>query len=127
MAHEILELRSVHATDGYSHVAKDGKTLHISGQVSRDIQGNLVGQGDIKAQTRQVLTNLQNILDEVGGSLNNVAKLTTILTHHSYRETFRKIRPEFFKDPLPANTLFVVESLASPDFLIEIEAIAVLD
>ena len=66
MAHEILELRSVHATDGYSHVAKDGKTLYISGQVSRDLDGSLVGQGDIELQTRQVLTNLQNILEEVG-------------------------------------------------------------
>ncbi len=127
MAHEILEISSVHATDGYSHVAKDGSTLYISGQVARDLQGNLVGQGDIEAQTRQVLTNLQNILEEVGGSLTNVAKLTTILTHHGYRETFRKVRPEFFQDPLPANTLIVVESLASPDFMIEIEAIAVLD
>ena len=127
MAHEILELTSVHTTDGYSHVAKNGNTFYISGQVARDLQGNLVGKGDIEAQTRQVLTNLQNILEEIGGDLSNIAKLTTILTHHSYREAFRNVRGEFFKDPLPANTLIVVESLASPDFLIEIEAIAVLD
>jgi|TARA_Y100000294_G_scaffold104115_1_gene96835 enamine deaminase RidA (YjgF/YER057c/UK114 family) len=127
MAHEILELRTVHPADGYSHVAKAGKTLYISGQVARDLQGNLVGPGDIEAQTRQVLTNLQNILGEAGGNLGNIAKLTTILTHHSYRETFRKVRHEFFQEPLPANTLMVVESLASPDFMIEIEAIAELD
>ncbi|MDP6390275.1 MAG: RidA family protein, partial [Alphaproteobacteria bacterium] len=84
MAHEILELRTVHPADGYSHVAKAGKTLYISGQVARDLQGNLVGPGDIEAQTRQVLTNLQNILGEAGGNLGNIAKLTTILTHHSY-------------------------------------------
>ena len=129
MAHEILTLKSVHQTEkyGYSHVAKNGNTLYISGQLARDHGVDCVGRGDIEAQTRQVLTNLQNILEEVGGSLRNVAKLTTILTHHSYRETFRKVRPEFFQDPAPANTLIVVESLASPDFLIEIEAIAVLD
>ena len=118
MAHEILTLKSVHQTEkyGYSHVAKNGNTLYISGQVARDHGVDCVGRGDIEAQTRQVLTNLQNILEEVGGSLRNVAKLTTILTHHSYRETFRKVRPEFFQDPAPANTLIVVESLASPDF-----------
>ena len=129
MAHEILTLKSVHQTEkyGYSHVAKNGSTLYISGQVARDHGVDCVGRGDIEAQTRQVLTNLQNILEEVGGSLRNVAKLTTILTHHSYRETFRKVRPEFFQEPAPANTLIVVESLASPDFLIEIEAIAALD
>ena len=107
MAHEILTLKSVHQTEkyGYSHVAKNGNTLYISGQVARDHGVDCVGRGDIEAQTRQVLTNLQNILEEVGGSLRNVAKLTTILTHHSYRETFRKVRPEFFQEPAPANTL----------------------
>ena len=127
MAHEILKLTSVHQTNGYSHVAKNGNTLYISGQIAQNVQGVLVGPGDIESQTRQVLTNLQNILKEVGGSLSDVAKLTTIITHHSYRDVFRKIRSEYFQDPAPANTLIVVESLASPDFLIEIEAIAVLN
>ena len=127
MAHEILNLNSVHATDGYSHVAKAGNTLYISGQVARDLQGDLVGPGDIEAQVRQVLTNLKNILEETGGTLDNIAKLTTLLTHHGYRDTYRKVRQEFFQDPPPANTLMIVESLASPDFMVEIEAIAVLD
>ena len=127
MAHEILQLKSVHSPNGYSHVARNGTTYYISGQISLDLQGNLVGKGDIEAQTRQALTNLQNILEEIGGDLANVAKLTTLLTHPSYRDAFRKVRGEFFKDPPPANTLMVVESLATADFLIEIEAIAVVD
>ena len=127
MAHEILTLKSVHPTDGYSHVAKAGKTLYIAGQVAKDLQGNLVGRGDFEAQARQVFTNLKNILEETGGSLNHIVKLTTFLTHFSFRSAYRNIRQAYFKEPFPANTLLIVESLASPDYMIEVEAIAVLD
>ena len=127
MAHEILKLTSVHPTDGYSHVAKAGNTLYIAGQVAKDPQGNLVGKGDIETQVRQVFTNLKNVLEESGGSLNHIVKLTTFLTHFNYRETYRNVRKEFLQAPFPANTMLIVESLASPDYMIEIEAIAVLD
>jgi enamine deaminase RidA (YjgF/YER057c/UK114 family) len=129
MAHEILQLKSVHETKdrGYSHVAKAGKTLYIAGQVARDIEGKLVGKGDVEAQARQVYTNLKNILQEAGGGLKNIVKMTTILTHYGNVESCRKIRKEFFGDIQPPNTLMIIESLASPDFMMEVEAIAVLD
>jgi enamine deaminase RidA (YjgF/YER057c/UK114 family) len=129
MAHGILQLKSVHETKdrGYSHAAKVGKTLYIAGQVARDVQGNLVGKGDFEAQVRQVYTNLKNILQEAGGDLKNIVKMTTILTHYDYIESRRKIHNEFFGDIMPPNTLMIIESLASPDYLIEVEAIAVLD
>ena len=129
MAHDILQLKSVHETKdrGYSHVAKVGKTLYIAGQVARDVRGKLVGKGDVEAQARQVYTNLKNILEEAGGGLRNVVKTTTILTHYSNVEGYRKIRNEFFGNIMPPNTLLIIESLASPDFMIEVEAIAVLD
>ena len=127
MAHEMLTLKSVHPTDGYSHVAKAGTTLYIAGQVAKDLQGNLVGRGDFEAQARQVFTNLKNILEETGGTLTHIVKLTTFLTHFSFRQAYRNVRQEFLQEPFPANTLLIVESLASPDYMIEIEAIAVLD
>jgi reactive intermediate/imine deaminase len=127
MAHEILKLSSVHSTVGYSHATKAGNTLYVSGQIAKDIEGRLVGNGDIETQVRQVLTNLKNILDEAGGSMQNIAKMTTLLTHYKYIETYRGVRDEFFQEPYPANTLLIVESLALPDFMVEIEAIAVLD
>lgn len=129
MAHEMLRLKSVHDTKdrGYSHVAKAGKTLYIAGQVARDLDGKLVGKGDIDAQARQVYTNLKSILTEAGGDLANIVKTTTILTHYSHIERYRVIRNEFFGEVMPPNTLLIVESLASPDFLMEVEAIAVLD
>ena len=129
MAHEILQLKSVHESKdrGYSHAAKAGKTLYIAGQVARDLQGDLVGKGDFEAQARQVYTNLKNILQEAGGGLKNIVKMTTILTHYGNVESLRKIRGESMGDVMPPNTLLIIESLASPDFMIEIEAIAVLD
>jgi enamine deaminase RidA (YjgF/YER057c/UK114 family) len=104
-----------------------GKTLYIAGQVARDVQGKLVGKGDFEAQARQVYTNLRNILEETGGGLRNIVKTTTILTHYGNVEGYRKIRNDFFGDMMPPNTLLIIESLASPDFMIEVEAIAVLD
>jgi enamine deaminase RidA (YjgF/YER057c/UK114 family) len=129
VAHEILQLKSVHETKdrGYSHAAKAGKTLYIAGQVARDAQGNLVGKGDFGAQVRQVYTNLKNILNEAGGDLTNIVKMTTYLTHYANIEIRRRIHAEFFGDVMPPSTLLIIDSLASPDFMIEMEAIAVLD
>ena len=87
----------------------------------------MVGQGDFETQVRQVHTNLKNILDETGGNIQNIVKMTTLLTHYNYIETYRSVRDEFFQEPHPPNTLLIVESLALPDFMVEIEAIAVLD
>ncbi len=129
MSHEVLQLKSVHQTKdkGYSHAAKAGNTLYIAGQVARDIRGDLVGKGDFQAQARQAYTNLRNILQEAGGGLGNIVKMTTILTNPANVEHLRAIRNEFFGDTRPPNTLLIIQSLASPDYLIEVEAIAVLD
>jgi 2-iminobutanoate/2-iminopropanoate deaminase len=129
MAHDILQIKSVHETKdrGYSHAARAGRTLYIAGQVARDVQGNLVGKGDFESQTRQVYANLKNILREAGGDFKNLVKTTTILTRSGDVETYRKVRQEVFGDVTPPNTLMIINSLASPDFLIEVEGIAVLD
>jgi 2-iminobutanoate/2-iminopropanoate deaminase len=126
MAHEILKLKSVHPTIGYSHAAKAGNTLYIAGQIAQDVDGNLVGKGNFEAQVHQVYTNLQNILEESGGGLQNIVKMTTFLTHYNYIETYRRVRNDYFPEPCPPNTLLIIESLALPDYMIEVEAIAVL-
>ncbi|UCH20914.1 MAG: RidA family protein [Deltaproteobacteria bacterium] len=127
MAHEILKLKSVHSTVGYSHAAKAGNSLYVAGQIAQDVDGNLVGKGDFETQVRQVYTNLKNIMLEAGGSLQDIVKMTTFLTHYNYIETFRSVRNEYLSEPFPPNTLLIIESLALPDYMIEIEAIAVLD
>jgi reactive intermediate/imine deaminase len=127
MAHTFLPLKTVHKSTGYSHAAKVGNMLYIAGQISMDKNGKLIGKGDITAQVKQAYANLASILKEAGGSLNNIVKMTTYITHHRYLEPYRAVRNTVFKEPFPANTLVVVESLADPDYLIEIEAIAALD
>ena len=127
MAHEILKLKSVHPTEGYSHVARAGKTLYIAGQVAKGRDGKLVGQEDFSAQARQVFTNLKNIVEESGASLGHIVKMTTFLTDIQYRDAFRNIRQEFFSEPFPPHTFLVVQNLAMPEYLIEVEAVAVLD
>ena len=127
MAHKILKLENVHPTIGYSHAAKAGNTLYIAGQIAKDIHGNLVGKGDFEKQVRQVYENLKNILEEAEGSLQNIVKMTTFLIHYSYIETYRSVRNEYFPEPCPPNTLLIVESLALPDYMIEVEAVAILD
>ena len=127
MAHEILKLRSVHPTKGYSHAAKAGNTLYIAGQVAQDVNGNTVGKGDFETQVRQVYENLKSIVEEAGGTLQNIVKKTTYLTHYSYIDTYRSVRNEYFPEPCPPNTLLIIDSLALPEYMIEIEAVAVLD
>ena len=128
MAREIIQPVSVHSTAGvgYSHVAKASDTVYIAGQIALNAGGNLVGKGDVEAQTHQVYANLQAILEELGGSLEDIVKLTTYLTDRSHLEAFRRVRNRFFRDPFPPNTLLFVSGLAHPDYLVEIEAVAFL-
>ena len=128
MAREIIHPASVHSTEGvgYSHVAKAGDTVFIAGQIALDPGGNPVGKGDIEAQTHQVYANLQAILEELGGSLDDIVKLTTYLTDRNHLDAFRRVRNRFLTDAFPPNTLLFVSGLAHPDCLVEIEAVAYL-
>jgi enamine deaminase RidA (YjgF/YER057c/UK114 family) len=111
----------------YSHVARVGNTLYISGQVPFDRDGNLVGRGDAEAQATQCFQNILAIVEHYGGSARNVIKLTTLITNWGFRAPVAAARERIFSPPYPGNTLAVISSLASSDWLVEIEAIAVLD
>ena len=104
----------------------EGKVLHISGQVSEDADGNLVGAGDIHAQTRQVLKNIGRILDSVGGRMSDISKVTVFIKDMAMLADIHQVRSEFFTPPYPASSLVQVVDLVNPDFLIEIEAVAVI-
>jgi 2-iminobutanoate/2-iminopropanoate deaminase len=112
----------------YAHVARVGNTLFISGQLAFGADGQAVGIGDARAQARQVWTNLRAILRHYGLGLEAVAKTTTFITHPAYRAPVAEARDEVFSaPPYPANTLVVVQALAEPHFLVEIEAVAMLE
>jgi enamine deaminase RidA (YjgF/YER057c/UK114 family) len=103
-----------------------GRLVSISGQVAWDTKGNLVGKGDIRAQARQVFQNLRRVLQEAGGDLQDLLKITTYITKIEDFPAVAEARKEFFPGELPASTLIVVKSLFHPDFLIEIEGMAAI-
>ena len=101
--------------------------VFASGQVARDVDGSLVGLGDIRAQTRKTLENLQAVLAEGGATMDDVVKVTVFVTSLSeHFADIHEVRKEFFKSDYPASTLVEISSLVDPDMLIEIEAIAVI-
>lgn len=104
----------------------EGKVLHISGHVSQDMDGNTVGVGDITAQTRQVLDNISKVIEGVGGRMSDIVKVTVFVTDMSMLDDIHRVRSEYFTPPYPASTLVQVNSLVRPEYLIEIEAIAVI-
>ena len=116
---------------GYTHVVSiesPRKILYISGQISKDQTGQIVGEGDLEAQTRQVYSNILAILRSQGASFKDVVKLNTYSTQPEKIALTRKVRTEFItgENP-PASTFVGVTTLADPAFLVEIEAIAILE
>lgn len=117
---------------GYTHVTvtSAGRLIHISGQVAKNAAGNVVGRNDFGAQTEQVFENLRIALLEVGASFSNIVKLVSYVVDLSPdRAAIVRTLRSHYLDPnaLPAATMVGITSLASPDLLIEIEAVAVMD
>jgi reactive intermediate/imine deaminase len=116
------------APTGYTHVVEvtRGKTVYISGQVSLDKSGNVVGKGDFATQTTQVFENLKAALAAAGATFDNVVKVTMFVTDMSNIATLRTIRLKYWGKNPPASTLVQIGKLALEDFMIEIEAVAVV-
>ena len=104
-----------------------GKMVFVSGQVSRNAQGETVGKGDIVAQTRQVLENMKSVLAQGGATMDDVVKVTVFVTNVAeHYSQIHQVRAEYFKSDYPASTMVEVKALVQPELLIEIEAIAVV-
>ena len=99
--------------------------LCTAGQVALDSKGELIGAGDIRAQTRQALTNIRDILAEGGATFADVMKVTIFLSRMEDKDGMNEVYAEFFGADLPARTTVGV-TLGSPEVLIEIEAVAVV-
>ncbi|MGN6286981.1 MAG: RidA family protein [Afipia sp.] len=115
----------------YSHVvvAAGTRTIYTAGQVAMDENGALIGAGDLAAQTTQVMHNVGRALAAAGANFADVVKITTYVVAYrpEHRAVIGKARAAFFADmPPPASTLVGVAALAMPEWLIEIEAIAVV-
>lgn len=115
-------------TFSYSHAVRMGDLIFVSGQVAENAKGELVGKDDIRAQTVQVFENLRLVLEAAGSGLDLVGKVTVLTTSLDYRPVIHEIRSKVF-GPIghyPASTLAVITSLAKPEFLVEIDAVALV-
>ena len=131
MAIERINPEGLSRPANYTQVVRavGGATIYLSGQVSADGGGRVVGPGDFGAQARQVFANLRTALGAVGADFSHVVKMTTYIVNFrpELRAGLGAARREALGDVLPASTLIGVQALAAPEYLIEIEAVAVID
>lgn len=103
-----------------------GNTVYLRGQVGTDFDGNLVGSGDPRAQAEQAMKNVQQLLEESGSELDHVVKITTYITDPRFREPVYREVGRWLRGVHPVSTGLVVAGLARPEWLMEIDVIAVI-
>lgn len=124
---------TIHKPNGYSHVAEiaSGKIVYIAGQVALDRNGQLVGKDDFAAQVEQVFANVGEALKSAGGSFGDLVKLNFFCAERVDRgqlAVVRSTRDRYVNTQAPPVSTFVfVSSLVNPDWMIELEAVAVVN
>ena len=103
-----------------------GRLVFISGMLAKRADGTITGVGDIEAQTRQVCENLKAAIEEAGGTLDDICRVDVYVRNMEHFDSIHKVRREYFTAPPPASTMVEVTKMTSPDALIEINAIAVV-
>jgi reactive intermediate/imine deaminase len=129
MVIKYLQPEGLHKPIGeYSHgvCVTQGSFLFISGQVGVNSAGELVGKGDIRAQSKQAFENVRVILDSAGVTFKNVVKLVAFVRHAQDVKSFKEIKAQYVCKPYPADTIIVAE-LPKEDWLLEMDVIAVLE
>ena len=111
-----------HATMIEAH----GRLVFISGMTARRADGTIAGIGDIEAQTRQVCENVKSAVEQAGGSLDDICRVDVFVRNMEHFDQIHKVRREYFKPPAPASTMVEVCKMTSPEYLIEMSAIAVI-
>jgi enamine deaminase RidA (YjgF/YER057c/UK114 family) len=131
MTLEMINPDDLHTPQSYTHVvaATGSRLVFVAGQAADDEQGNLVGAGDLAAQARQAFANVGRCLAAARARPEQVARITIYVAGHrpEYLPLISAARIAVFGDHKPADTLLGVQTLAEPGYLIEVEAIAVVD
>ena len=107
--------------------APAGRTIYVSGQVSMDRNGNVVGEGDVKLQTQTVLESVKAVVEEAGGGMEDIVKITVFILDMAHYDEIHEVRRRYFEEPYPASSMVEVSALIDPRLLIEIEAVAVIE
>jgi 2-iminobutanoate/2-iminopropanoate deaminase len=113
---------------GYAQAVKVGDTIYLSGQVSHDDRGNIVGLRDMEAQMRQAYTNIQKVLAQYGATMDNVVDEVLFVTDMdtAFAAAVKCRREVFSGTPVVASTIVQIQRLAFPELLIEIRCVAKL-
>jgi enamine deaminase RidA (YjgF/YER057c/UK114 family) len=128
-----LRLRKFNTRDAYPDQKLDndvcmavraGNTVYLRGQTAMDLDGKIVGIGDAAAQTENAMACAKVLLEEAGASLQDVVKITTYITDRAYREAVYQVVGRWLKGVYPVSTGIIVQGLARPEYLMEIDIIA---
>ena len=132
---EHIRLRKFNTKDTYPNqdidndlcqVVRAGDMVFVRGQVGSDFEGNVVGVGDPAAQADQAMKNVKQLLEEAGATLNDICKITVFITDRAYREPVYRTVGKWLKGVFPVSTGLIVQGLARPEWVMEIEVIAVI-
>ena len=133
MAHE--RLRKFNTRDTYPgqsvdndlcQVVKAGNLVFLRGQVGSDLNGNTVGVGNPEAQADQAMRNVKQLLEEAGSELSHICKITIYVTDRAYRQPVYRTIGRWLKGVYPVSTGLIVQGLARPELLMEIDVISVI-
>ena len=131
MGLELINPEDLPIPASYTQVvaATGGRLVFVAGQVAEDAQGNLVGTGDLATQAGRAFANVGRCLAAAGARAEQVARITIYVVHHrpEYLPVISAARIAVFGEHKPADVLLGVEALAEPGYLIEVEALAVVD
>jgi enamine deaminase RidA (YjgF/YER057c/UK114 family) len=112
---------------GYSRAVKIGNVIEVTGTVSSGDDGDVVGKNDAYAQAKYIYQKIEKVLQRAGAEMKDVVRVRMFVTDISRWQEYGKAHSEFFKDIKPCNTMIEVSALIEPDYLIEIEATAILE
>ena len=113
----------------FSHatmIEAKGRLVFISGMTSRRADGTIAGIGNIKEQTKQVRENVKAAVEAAGGTMDDICRVDVYVRNMEHFDAIHEVRREYFKAPAPASTMVEVCKMTSPEYLIEINAIAVI-
>jgi enamine deaminase RidA (YjgF/YER057c/UK114 family) len=121
---DVFDPHTVFGSGSYRQVVRVGTTVYIAGQAAIDLEGNVIGRGDIEAQSVAVCENLLACLRDAGATVQDLVKVTTYYTDREQRATIGAVRRRYLGEAEFVHTGLIITGLADPDLLLEIEAIA---
>ena len=133
MTHE--RIRKFNTKDTYPEQAlnndlcmavRAGNMVFLRGQIGQDLEGNIVGVGDPGAQAEQAMKNVKQLLEEAGSELGHICKITIYLTDRAYRDEVYQVIGKWLKGVYPVSTGLIIDALARPEYLMEIDVFAVI-